>query len=90
MHYLTKGKHDLLSLTAFTENTICVGLSRVGAEDQRIASGTLKELSQTDLGNPLHSLVIAGRMHPLEIDMLREFAVNQTTFNTFSEDQKVK
>lgn len=75
---------------AFTENTICVGLSRVGAEDQRIASGTLKELSQTDLGNPLHSLVIAGHMHPLEIDMLREFAVNPTTFNTFSEDQKVK
>ncbi|KAJ8040343.1 Diphthine methyl ester synthase [Holothuria leucospilota] len=87
---IAERKRNAGEIPAFTENTICVGLSRVGAEDQRIASGTLKELSQTDLGNPLHSLVIAGHMHPLEIDMLREFAVNPTTFNTFSEDQKVK
>lgn len=73
--------------TAFSENTICVGLSRVGGDNQRIASGCLKELCDVDLGEPLHSLIIAGRMHPLEIGMLREFAINSKTFDKFAEAQ---
>lgn len=72
---------------AFSENTICVGLSRVGGDNQRIASGCLKELCDVDLGEPLHSLIIAGRMHPLEIGMLREFAINSKTFDKFAEAQ---
>ncbi|PIK58168.1 diphthine synthase [Apostichopus japonicus] len=84
LEILDKKKSEGVEI-AFTENTICVGLSRVGADNQKIVSGTLRELSETDLGEPLHSLVIAGHMHPLEIDMLREFAVDPTTFDKYSE-----
>lgn len=59
---------------ALTEETVCVGLSRVGADDQLIRAGTLRELESCDLGGPLHSLVVTGQLHPLEVDMLRLFA----------------
>ncbi|XP_006643140.1 diphthine methyl ester synthase isoform X1 [Lepisosteus oculatus] len=66
---------------AITEDTICVGLARVGAENQKICTGTLTEMALADLGPPLHSLIITGDMHPLEIDMLRLFALDQATFH---------
>ncbi len=58
---------------AMTEDTVCVGLARVGAEDQTIRSGTLQELASSDLGGPLHSMIISGHLHPLEVDMLKLF-----------------
>ncbi|XP_062991716.1 diphthine methyl ester synthase [Elgaria multicarinata webbii] len=63
-----------------TEHTICVGLARVGAVDQKIASGTLQEMTTVELGDPLHSLIITGSLHPLEVDMLKLFAVDKSIF----------
>ncbi|XP_036377496.1 diphthine methyl ester synthase isoform X1 [Megalops cyprinoides] len=60
---------------AYTEDTVCVGLARVGAGDQAIRAGTLRQLAACDLGGPLHSLIVTGHLHPLELDMLRLFAV---------------
>uniref|UniRef100_A0A8C7G4R4 diphthine methyl ester synthase n=1 Tax=Oncorhynchus kisutch TaxID=8019 RepID=A0A8C7G4R4_ONCKI len=54
-----------------TWETICVGLARVGAEDQVILAGTLRQLASCDLGGPLHSMIVTGHLHPLEVDMLR-------------------
>ncbi|KAM9796332.1 diphthine methyl ester synthase [Syngnathus typhle] len=54
-----------------TEDTLCVGVARLGAADQEIRTATLSQMSLCDLGAPLHSLVITGRLHPLEADMLR-------------------
>ncbi|KAL8178260.1 UNVERIFIED_CONTAM: diphthine synthase [Gekko kuhli] len=56
-----------------TEDTICVGLARVGAVDQKIVSGTLQEMTTAELGGPLHSMIITGILHPLEIEMLKLF-----------------
>ncbi len=50
---------------------MCVGVARLGADDQVIRTGTLQQLKSCDLGGPLHSLVVTGRLHPLEVDMLR-------------------
>lgn len=55
------------------EDSICVGVARVGADDQTICTSTLKSMVSHDLGEPLHSLVIPGHMHPLELDMLKLF-----------------
>jgi diphthine methyl ester synthase len=56
-----------------------VGLARVGADDEKIVSGTLEELRQIDFGGPLHSLILVGsKIHELEDEYLRAFAVNQT------------
>lgn len=56
---------------ALTEDTICVGLARVGADDQAIYTGTLRQLVSCDLGGPLHSLIVTGHLHPVELEMLR-------------------
>lgn len=63
--------------------TLAVGVARIGATNQRMAAGTLKQLSETDLGPPLHSLVLLGRRtHYLERDFIREFAVDVTIFDS--------
>ena len=62
--------------------SLAVGVARVGAADQMTASGTLEQLSQIDLGRPLHSLVLLGRRtHDLERDFIRDFAVDEAVFN---------
>lgn len=68
-------KTDVQVLTA---DSVCVGLARVGAEDQGIVVATLQQLATVDMGGPLHSLVIPGNMHPLETDMLQIFALDDT------------
>lgn len=51
-----------------------VGLSRVGALDQRIAAMSLDAMQPFAPGPPLHSLVIpAPNLHPLELDYLAQF-----------------
>lgn len=63
--------------------SLAVGVARVGAMDQKMAAGTLKQLSGIDLGAPLHSLVLLGtRTHYLEKDFVRDFAVKQDVFDT--------
>ncbi|XP_003373679.1 diphthine synthase [Trichinella spiralis] len=53
------------------ETSRCVGLARIGWPDQKIVCRSLAEMSTTDLGEPLHSLVIVGSTHPLEEEALR-------------------
>ncbi|BFZ63329.1 diphthine synthase [Saitoella coloradoensis] len=72
---------ELRGESVYTPNTIAIGVSRIGSHDQRIVAGTLQELSEADLGPPLHSLVLLGsRVHELEVDYIREFALNRETF----------
>nr|CAG4648135.1 EOG090X0AVB [Moina brachiata] len=56
-----------------TPETLCVAVARVGWPNQRIAVCTLEQMTQCELGPPLHSLIIVGKVHPLEIDYLRMF-----------------
>jgi len=67
----------------YGEGSLAIGVARVGAKDQKMVTGTLKELCDVDLGSPLHSLVLLGsRRHELERDFIRPFAVNTTTFDS--------
>ena len=62
---------------------LAVGVARVGARDQKMAAGTLEQLSGIDLGAPLHSLVLLGkRTHYLEREFIRDFAIKQDVFDT--------
>lgn len=64
------------------KEALAVGVARVGAPDQMIVAGTLEQLSQSDLGKPLHSLVLIGKnTHDLERDYLRAFAVDPASFD---------
>ncbi|KAJ3319519.1 diphthine synthase [Boothiomyces sp. JEL0866] len=69
----------------YNENTIVVGLARVGADDQVIKVGTMKELLEYDFGKPLHSFIIPGKMHFLEADCLKEYAVSKETFEKYAQ-----
>lgn len=60
---------------AYTEDSLFVGLARVGHETQTIKACSLKEMAETDLGAPLHSLILpAKQLHPLEIEYLQQFS----------------
>lgn len=60
---------------AFTEQSLFVGVARVGHETQAIKVCTLTEMAESDLGPPLHSLVLpAKKLHPLEIEYLQQFS----------------
>lgn len=64
----------LLFFPVLKENTLCIGLSRVGADDQKIVACTLSEMTEIDLGPPLHSLVIAAEtLHPIEEEYISQF-----------------
>jgi len=60
-------------LTALSEDSVCIGVARVGTDAQCLKTSTLSEMTTTDLGQPLHSLVLVGQLHSLEKDMLRQF-----------------
>lgn len=67
---------------AYGEDSLAIGAARIGAKDQKMATGTLRELCTVDLGPPLHSLVLLGkRSHELERDYIKAFAVNVETFD---------
>jgi len=61
-----------------TEDSLAVGMARLGQATQRIVFGTLKELQQVDFGSPLHCLALCGETHPLEMEMLEFFRVKET------------
>lgn len=48
-----------------------MGVARLGADNQVIRAAALRQLVSCDLGGPLHSLVVTGQLHPLEVDMLQ-------------------
>lgn len=74
---------------AYTPETPCVAISRLGSPSQTFKSATLRELAEYDAGEPLHSLVIMGRQsHDLELDYLLEFTDDKEGFKKAVEADK--
>lgn len=63
-----------------TYTTLCVGLARLGQPTQQIVAGTLQELQEVDFGKPLHSLIICGELHELELEVLKEYLLEGSRF----------
>jgi diphthine synthase len=55
-------------------DTRCIGLARVGHASQVVRSATLGEMAELDLGEPLHTLVLAGELHPEEEHWFNHYA----------------
>jgi len=53
-----------------SDDTLGIGLARIGSADARAVAAALSELASADLGPPPHSLVIPGKLHPLEAEAL--------------------
>lgn len=74
---------------AYTPNTPCVAISRLGSPTQTFKAGTLQELSKYDSGEPLHSLVMLGRqVHELELEYLYQFVDDKEKFKKFVEQDQ--
>lgn len=72
-------------VNTINESTLCVGLARVGQDSQKIIVDTLKNLAECDLGDPLHSLIVVGKLHPLESEFLKLFYRNNTNYDSFKQ-----
>lgn len=68
------------------ENTLCIGAARIGWSDEKFVTSTLRRMAtDVDLGAPLHSLVIVGQLHPLEIDYLKIHTL-ESSFDQLAEE----
>lgn len=54
----------------YSRDTLCVGLARIGQKDQKIVYGQMEELRSVDFGPPLHSLILPGKTHFHEEEVL--------------------
>lgn len=60
---------------AYNEDSLFVGVARVGHDTQSIIVCKLNQMAETDMGPPLHSLVLpATKLHPIEIEYLQQFS----------------
>ena len=57
-----------------TDQTLAVGVARVGAEDMKIKAGRVERLKSYDFGGPPHSIVIPGKLHFMEAEALQILA----------------
>ncbi|XP_068993756.1 diphthine methyl ester synthase [Neodiprion pinetum] len=74
---------------AFTGDSLAVGLARVGADDQRIVACSLREMTEADLGPPLHCLVVTGPiLHPLEAEYLLQYATDKEKFEEMTKQKE--
>ena len=52
------------------DDLLIVGCARLGADNFVVKSGTIKEIKEFDFGAPPHCLIIPGKMHFVEEEML--------------------
>lgn len=75
LQIVDKKKAEGIQDLAYDENSIFVGLARIGHESQKIIVCSLTEMKEYDLGLPLHSLVLpSNNLHELEKDYLQQFS----------------
>ncbi|KAI0984547.1 hypothetical protein GJ496_007782 [Pomphorhynchus laevis] len=58
------------------EQSLAVGVARLGASNQYIGFQRLSHLRAVDFGSPLHSLVILGDLHHMEKEYLEMYSID--------------
>ncbi len=58
----------------FTADTLCIGCARLGSQDQAVKCGNASEIAEYDFGDPMHCLVVPGKLHFAEEHALKSFA----------------
>ncbi len=56
------------------EDTLAIGIARVGSKDNLVHAGYIKDLIDFDFGGPLHCIVIPSKLHIVEAEYLVEVA----------------
>ena len=66
--------HFLFPPAVLSPTTRCVGVARIGSDNEGIVHSTLQEMVGVSMGPPLHSLIIVGPTHPMEDEILHIFS----------------
>lgn len=74
LEYLMNIKNTLDYDGAVTEDTLAVGIARVGSKDVVVKAGKISQLIDYDFGGPLHCIVIPSKLHIVEAEYLIEIA----------------
>ncbi|MBW2986506.1 diphthine synthase [Candidatus Woesearchaeota archaeon] len=57
----------------FTKDTLCIGCAKIGSLDQQIKTGKSSELSKLNFGPGLHCLIVPGKLHFAEEEVIEQF-----------------
>ena len=74
LKYLMNIKKELGDEGSIDEDTLAIGIARVGSKDNILKAGPIKELIDFDFGGPLHCIVIPSKLHIVEAEYLVEIA----------------
>ena len=74
LEYLMNIKDDLGREGMISEDTLALGIARVGSDDVCVRAGKIRDLLGFDFGGPLHCIVIPSRLHIVEAEYLVEIA----------------
>lgn len=70
-----KYKENYNNKSVFNEDTKIVVCSRLGSDNYKISYGLVKDLINSDFGNPLHCLIVPSSMHFVEEDVLNNYNI---------------
>ena len=54
-------------LSTLKEDTLMCGIARAGSIDPLVACGTMAQLRKVEWGGPLHTMVLPGKLDPIEV-----------------------
>jgi len=60
---------------AYDEDSLCIGLARLGSDDEKIVAGPMRKLVDVDFGPPPHCLVVVGETTQVEKGMLQFYMI---------------
>ncbi|MDR3222116.1 MAG: diphthine synthase [Methanobrevibacter sp.] len=63
---LDEGREDLL----INEETLAIGIARVGSKDLKLKAGRIYDLIDFDFGSPLHCIALPSKLHVVEAEYL--------------------
>lgn len=77
LEYLMKVKDELISdegenECVINENTLAIGIARVGSKDVVVKADKIEKLIDFDFGGPLHCIAIPSKLHIVEAEYLVE------------------
>ncbi|MES1904679.1 MAG: diphthine synthase, partial [Paramarteilia canceri] len=70
IYFIQEYKSQGKSLYGLSADHRCIAVARVGSDTQKIVYKPLEHLVKEDLGEPLHSLVIPGKMNEIDVEIV--------------------
>ena len=74
LEYLLNIRQNLGRDGLINEDTLAMGIARVGSKDVVVRAGKISELIDYDFGGPLHCIIIPSKLHIVEAEYLVEIA----------------